>query len=180
MPRRVNEDPDNPIFRPTAPGMPVTYHGRRKARQRARARYMHWVNHYKAWDPKAMVTKRLQLLIHVIALEERLQLKGLGAIPPTTMQVLRLLSNYRWISSYGPYLRRNLPYTMQSTIPFTQLITACGHEVHAHDQPVVARLREGDDLYDRGEAVEAVFCCLECAEPRTIKQLLAEFDYVGQ
>lgn len=137
------------------------------------------------WTRAALLSERLRITIRLIALEEQCQRLGAGAMPPRIMQTLRLLSDYReamfkkhWVSRAT--LRSKIR-VRRDRMPLEQLRTECGHATSRApgQEPVIARLEQGDRLFDLGQSIEGVFCSLDCARPRRIVHVLEE-DLHGQ
>ena len=65
------------------------------------------------WTRPRLLSKRLRLVIRLIALEERCQALGVGALPPRIMATLRLLSDYQEAGRKRYYQSR----TRRATLP---------------------------------------------------------------
>lgn len=126
---------------------------------------------YASWERPDLLSKRLRMVIRLIALEEKCQELGVGALPPQIMLTLRLLSDYREATRKRYYRKRDgRTLRMDSAVPFAQLICMCGHSAGLGPDPVIAKLST-DEAQSAG-VTEAVFCSWECAGPRKVVHVL--------
>lgn len=128
----------------------------------------------------AIASQRLRSILMLIAVEERAQELGIGALPPVLMTQLRLFGDYKNATAPSHYRprkgRRPKAGTMYSSVPSYSLETECGHPA---TDPVLAKLVEGDRLLDIGQANEGVFCNRECAQERGRRVVALIEDMTG-
>lgn len=131
------------------------------------------------WSRAALSSKRMRMLIRLLALEERCIELNIGAVPPKMLDQIRLLSDYKEAHRKAYYEKRHDERhrfnKMISVIAYGELLTECGHPVYPRESnPVIADLREGDRLFDDGQAREGVFCSKLCADGRRVRVVLEE------
>ena len=59
------------------------------------------------WTLRKLSSKRLRMVIRLIALEEVCQERGIGAMPPQTVAILRLLSDFKEANRKRYYQPKN-------------------------------------------------------------------------
>ena len=122
-----------------------------------------------------MLSKRLRMVIRLIALEERLQQQNAGALPPQVMMTLRLLSDYKEARRKKNYKHRGLAREMP--VSFENLVAMCKHDILPGGRPVIAKLWPAEAL--QAGVTEGVYCCVPCAAGRRVVCYLSEHDHLG-
>lgn len=131
------------------------------------------VRQYRPWKLPSLLSKRLRMMIRMIALEERCQEYGAGAIPPQVMMTMRLLSDYREKGQKRYYRKAaGRMFRMDCTIPFEELSCMCGHRAI---DPMLVQLPNVE--VETRHVLEDIVCSQGCVGER---KLLHQLVYVPE
>lgn len=122
------------------------------------------------WTRANLASKRVRLILRLLAIEETLQQRSMGILPPRVMESLRILSDYQEAHKKALNNYRGLVPHLGSDIPLDELELTCGHP--RPGAPVIAALQAGDRMYDNGESTRGIFCSSNCARPRKVHAIL--------